>query len=357
MMLACSALGIVSTLDVMRRGRGAVTSESRSVRPAGEPPRRRLHDGLRWPGFSCNDAFIKSVAGELPLFQAVFLRGLIATALLGGLAWQQGALALPAGPARPAADRAALRRRDRRHRLLPDRALQHADRQRQRDPAERAARGDARRGALLRRAGRLAALPRHRHRLRRACSSSCGRGRTASPSMRSGRWRRSSSSWLRDLATRRPDAGRAGDRGRVRDLAGADRRRRARRGSPPTGQPVGPRHMLRAAVAAVCLIVGYIFGVMTMRIGEIGFVQPFRYTLLVWAMLFGIVMFGEWPDALDAGRQRHRRRHRALHLLPRAPPRARRSAARSTRRPGARSDGGQSPTGGRRCGSPASANA
>ena len=34
-----------------------------------------------------------------------------------------------------------------------------------------------------------------------------------------------------------------------------------------------------------------------MRTGEIGAVQPFRYTLLVWAMIFGIVMFGEWPDA------------------------------------------------------------
>jgi drug/metabolite transporter (DMT)-like permease len=33
-----------------------------------------------------------------------------------------------------------------------------------------------------------------------------------------------------------------------------------------------------------------------MRIGEIGFTQPFRYTLLIWAMLSGIVLFGEWPD-------------------------------------------------------------
>ena len=43
-------------------------------------------------GFSLNDALIKTVAGELPLFQAVFLRGLAATLLIAGLAWSQGAL-------------------------------------------------------------------------------------------------------------------------------------------------------------------------------------------------------------------------------------------------------------------------
>ena len=42
---------------------------------------------------------------------------------------------------------------------------------------------------------------------------------------------------------------------------------------------------------------GYMAAFVAMRGGEIGFVQPFRYTLLLWAMLLGIVMFGEWPDA------------------------------------------------------------
>lgn len=50
-------------------------------------------------------------------------------------------------------------------------------------------------------------------------------------------------------------------------------------------------------LASVCIIVGYVFGVLAMRQGEIGFVQPFRYTLLLWAILYGIVLFGEWPDA------------------------------------------------------------
>jgi len=50
--------------------------------------------------------------------------------------------------------------------------------------------------------------------------------------------------------------------------------------------------------AAVCLIAGYTFGVMTMRVGEIGFVSPFRYTILIWSILLGIVVFDDWPDRL-----------------------------------------------------------
>ena len=43
-------------------------------------------------GFSVNDAFMKSLAGEVPLLQAVFLRGLMASTLIGLLAWRAGAL-------------------------------------------------------------------------------------------------------------------------------------------------------------------------------------------------------------------------------------------------------------------------
>lgn len=33
-----------------------------------------------------------------------------------------------------------------------------------------------------------------------------------------------------------------------------------------------------------------------MRVGEISFVSPFRYTALIWALLIGFFAFGEWPD-------------------------------------------------------------
>ncbi|QRZ13607.1 DMT family transporter [Paracoccus methylovorus] len=51
------------------------------------------------------------------------------------------------------------------------------------------------------------------------------------------------------------------------------------------------------ALAALFLTVGYITAVATMRVGEISFVAPFRYTSLVWAVVLGLVIFGEWPDA------------------------------------------------------------
>lgn len=50
--------------------------------------------------------------------------------------------------------------------------------------------------------------------------------------------------------------------------------------------------------AALMIIGGYLFSIMVMRIGEISFVAPFRYTALLWALLLGWVAFDEWPDPL-----------------------------------------------------------
>lgn len=54
----------------------------------------------------------------------------------------------------------------------------------------------------------------------------------------------------------------------------------------------------RLGGAMVFVIGGYLASVMVMRIGEIGFVAPFRYTSLLWAIVLGIVFFNEWPDHL-----------------------------------------------------------
>ena len=35
---------------------------------------------------------------------------------------------------------------------------------------------------------------------------------------------------------------------------------------------------------------------MAMRQGEIGFVQPFRYTIVIWSTLVGFLVFGDLPD-------------------------------------------------------------
>lgn len=54
--------------------------------------------------------------------------------------------------------------------------------------------------------------------------------------------------------------------------------------------------LLMLAGASCALIVGYLFIVMVMRVGDIGFIAPFRYVALLWAILFGWVLFGSLPD-------------------------------------------------------------
>jgi S-adenosylmethionine uptake transporter len=49
--------------------------------------------------------------------------------------------------------------------------------------------------------------------------------------------------------------------------------------------------------ASVCIFCGYLFSVQAIRRGDLGFVAPFRYTSLLWALLLGILVFGERPDA------------------------------------------------------------
>lgn len=50
--------------------------------------------------------------------------------------------------------------------------------------------------------------------------------------------------------------------------------------------------------AAVFIIGGYVFSILVMRIGDIGFTAPFRYTSLVVALVLGVLVFGEFPNAL-----------------------------------------------------------
>ena len=50
--------------------------------------------------------------------------------------------------------------------------------------------------------------------------------------------------------------------------------------------------------AAACLMAGYISAVAGMRLGEIGFVAPFRYTSLIVSLILGLLLFSEWPDVL-----------------------------------------------------------
>ena len=48
--------------------------------------------------------------------------------------------------------------------------------------------------------------------------------------------------------------------------------------------------------AAVFLIGGYLFAVDFMRHGDISVVAPFRYTVIIWAMIVGYLVFSDVPD-------------------------------------------------------------
>ena len=52
------------------------------------------------------------------------------------------------------------------------------------------------------------------------------------------------------------------------------------------------------AGATVALVAGYQLSVMMMRLGEVSVIAPFRYTSLLWALLLGVLVFGDWPDGL-----------------------------------------------------------
>lgn len=48
--------------------------------------------------------------------------------------------------------------------------------------------------------------------------------------------------------------------------------------------------------AGLFLIVGYLTSVSAMRHGDVGLVAPFRYTSLLWAIVLGFLVFGNFPD-------------------------------------------------------------
>lgn len=52
----------------------------------------------------------------------------------------------------------------------------------------------------------------------------------------------------------------------------------------------------RVLAAGLFLIVGYLTSVAAMRHGDIGLVAPFRYTSLLWAIVLGFLVFGNFPD-------------------------------------------------------------
>lgn len=245
-------------------------------------------------GFSLNDAFIKSVGADLPLFQAVFLRGILASAFIGGLAWADGALRFR--PGRSDGKLLGLR-------IFGEiggtacflTALFHMP--------------------LANATAILQSVP-----LAVTLAAALFLGETVG-------WRRylaisvgfcgvliiarpgaegfnSYALWaagaiffivLRDLSTRRMTAGApALAVALITSLALTVVSGLA--SVMVDWQPVRPLHLGLLAISASGLLVGYVCGVNAMRLGDIGVTQPFRYTLLIFATVYGMVLFGEFPD-------------------------------------------------------------
>lgn len=61
--------------------------------------------------------------------------------------------------------------------------------------------------------------------------------------------------------------------------------------------PMQPSMVLYLALAAVLVLIGYQFIIMAMRVGDISFIAPFRYTALLWAIALSIMIFGDFPDS------------------------------------------------------------
>lgn len=58
---------------------------------------------------------------------------------------------------------------------------------------------------------------------------------------------------------------------------------------------VSDTHWTAIGGAAVFVLMGYYFSVQTMRVGDVSFIAPFRYTGLIWALILGWFVFGDWP--------------------------------------------------------------
>lgn len=59
-----------------------------------------------------------------------------------------------------------------------------------------------------------------------------------------------------------------------------------------------PRHLLLIAGAGLFLIFGHFFIFMAYRVGPTSLVAPFYYCFTVWAVISGLVVFGQFPNAL-----------------------------------------------------------
>lgn len=61
-------------------------------------------------------------------------------------------------------------------------------------------------------------------------------------------------------------------------------------------QQFNTRSLLFLSVSVICLAIGYVTGIVTVRVGDLSVSAPFRYTALVAAVVVGYLLFEEVPD-------------------------------------------------------------
>lgn len=102
---------------------------------------------------------------------------------------------------------------------------------------------------------------------------------------------------VRDLLTRRLSASAPG----LKVTLGTSIAVMLAAGLASTTQPwvaISPQNAGLIAGSAVFIFAGYFFSIQVMRVGEVSFIAPFRYSGLVVAMIVGFLLFGEVPTAL-----------------------------------------------------------
>ena len=63
-----------------------------------------------------------------------------------------------------------------------------------------------------------------------------------------------------------------------------------------SGLQATPRELVLLCAASLFVAAALVGSVLQMRLGATGFVQPFRYSFILWAMLFDVALFSDWPD-------------------------------------------------------------
>ena len=60
----------------------------------------------------------------------------------------------------------------------------------------------------------------------------------------------------------------------------------------------GAYHLMLMAGAGLFLIFGHFFIFMAYRVGPTGVVAPFYYSFSLWAVIAGLLVFGQFPNSL-----------------------------------------------------------